>query len=257
MDYDLRPLWDAILALYHRFEAYCKEHEYRYYVTGGTLLGAIRHDGFIPWDDDFDVVMPRPDYMRFLREWNSTSIPNCKLKSIESSNGWSQLFAKIIESDQTVVSSVEKASGLMLGDGICIDVIPIDGMPKATLLFYYWALKRSTWRHQRSKNPLWRLLLMLLWRNDRSSSAFQRWLASYDYDTSPCVEDYNANGRRFRMRCLSAQSFGEPIMHKFDRINVPIPSEWDKFLFCIYGPNYMTLPPQEKRIPSHMRNGNV
>lgn len=97
--------------------------------------------------------------------------------------------------------------------------------------------------------------LSILWDCDKSPAAFQRWLASYDYDTSPCVEDYNANSRRFKMRCLSAASFGTPVMHKFDILEVPMPQEWDKFLRCIFGPDYMTPPPPEKQVPSHIMSG--
>ena len=250
MAYNLRPLWDAILALYGRFDAYCKEYGLRYYVTGGTLLGAVRHNGFIPWDDDFDVVMPRPDYIRFIECIRKAPIRNSRLVTMDTDPRWGQYFAKLVETDCNVVDDVQRGTGLSVSDGICVDVIPIDGMPKATIPFYFWALKRSTWRHSTHKNPFWRVLLNLLWPKG-SPEAFERWLASYDYDTSPCVEDYNANGRRFKMRCLSAASFGEPIMHQFENINVPLPREWDKFLRCIFGGDYMTPPPQEAQVPSH------
>lgn len=253
----LRPLWDAIINLYERFDAYCRAHGFRYYVTGGTLLGAVRHNGFIPWDDDFDVVMPRPDYTRFIAEWTSSPMTECRLAAYELNAEYSFLFAKISDDRNALVTDVEEKSGLTLGDGICIDIIPIDGMPKATVPFYYWALKRSTWRHKGAGGVLWKTLLSILWGGDKSPAAFQRWLASYDYDTSPCVEDYNANGRRFRMRCLSAASFGTPVMHQFDRVEVPMPQEWDKFLRCIFGPDYMTPPPLEKQVPSHIRSSMV
>jgi len=252
MDYNLRPLWDAILDLYERFDAYCKKHGLRYYVTGGTLLGAVRHNGFIPWDDDFDVVMPRPDYKKLVEGFATDGITDARILTWKSVEEWGQLFAKICETRTDVIARVQKASRLKLSDGICIDVIPIDGMPKATIPFYYWALKRSTWRHKESKSLIWRLLFSLLWDKEESSVAgFERWLASYDYDSSPCVEDYNANGRRFKLRALDAKSFGAPIMHEFDRVSVPMPREYEKFLEIIFGNNYMQLPPLERRKPSH------
>lgn len=252
MDYNLRPLWDAILDLYERFDAYCKKHGLRYYVTGGTLLGAVRHNGFIPWDDDFDVVMPRPDYKKLVEGFATDGIADARILTSKDVEEWGMLFAKICDTRSDVISKVQKASRLKLSDGICIDVIPIDGMPRATIPFYYWALKRSTWRHKESKSLIWRLLFSLLWsKEDSSVAGFERWLASYDYDSSPCVEDYNANGRRFKLRALDAKSFGDPIMHGFDRVSVPIPLEYKKFLEIIFGSNYMQLPPAEKRKPSH------
>ena len=61
-----KQIQEAEYEVLKRFSSYCDEHELRYYLCGGTLLGAIRHNGFIPWDDDIDVMMPRPDFMRFL-----------------------------------------------------------------------------------------------------------------------------------------------------------------------------------------------
>ena len=64
----IEELHQKELELLEAFDAFCSEHDLRYSLTAGTLLGAIRHKGFIPWDDDVDVCMPRPDYERFLRE---------------------------------------------------------------------------------------------------------------------------------------------------------------------------------------------
>lgn len=82
-------------------------------------------------------------------------------------------------------------------------------------------------------------------------SVFEDWLASYNYDTSPCVEDFNGNGRCFKLRALNSASFGMPIMHKFENVFVPVPREYKKFLEIIFGGNYMQLPSIEKRKPSH------
>lgn len=100
--------------------------------------------------------------------------------------------------------------------------------------------------------PVWDGILDLCsWEKDvRSPLSFERWLASYSYDASPAVEDYNGNGRRFRLRALNADSFGEPVWHGFDRLQVPMPREWDKFLRIIFG-DYRQLPPEDKRHPSH------
>lgn len=256
--YNLRPIWDGILDLYERFDAYCKKHQLRYYVTGGTLLGAVRHNGFIPWDDDFDVVMPRPDYQRFLDLVRWDEIANACVNAKELDSRWRYLFAKICETRENVIERVKRDSNLDLTDGICIDVIPIDGMPKATIPFYYWALKRSTWRHGGRGGLHWRICWWLLcaWETDaRNPLSLERWLASNSYDLSPAVEDYNGNGRRFKLRALNADSFGCPVWHSFDRVKVPMPNEWDKFLRIIYG-DYKQLPPEERRRPVHQVVGS-
>ena len=64
---EMRKLQISILLYVHDF---CKENNIRYSLSGGTLLGAVRHKGYIPWDDDIDIMMPRPDYERFVNEFN-------------------------------------------------------------------------------------------------------------------------------------------------------------------------------------------
>ena len=251
MGNNLRPLWDALLDLYEKFAEYCKKHNIRYYATGGTCLGAVRHNGFIPWDDDLDFRVPRPDYVRLVKCFSSDPIPNCDLISMATTPDRPLLFAKLRNLDPVKIERVERLSGLKLcEDGIYIDLIPMDGYPKSTLPFYWWYLKYLTWHHRGSKKFLIRLAVELLWR-DRSQQAFERWLSSYDYETSACVEDVNAPYGCQRLRMLSAASYGEPIMHKFDRVTIPLPREWEKLMFVLFGPDYMTPPPDEVWKPQH------
>ena len=237
--YDLRPVWDALLDVYAEFAKLCDRHHLRYYVTGGTLLGAARHKGFIPWDDDFDVVMPRQDYRRFF-DAVCNELPKClrayDFKTKKSTDDWHQMFGKVQVVDEQCVAQVVRESRLNLKQGVFIDVIPIDGMPKATIPFYFWALRRSIWRHRI--------------KTKADVLAFERWLMKWDYDKSPAVDDYNTNGRRLKTRALSATSFGEPVMMPFDRIIVPCPRQWEKFLTLIYR-DWRILPPPDKRKPSH------
>ena len=69
--YDIRPLQLHILDILLAIDKVCREHDLRYYLAAGTLLGAVRHQGFIPWDDDVDIIMPRPDYERFCKIYKS------------------------------------------------------------------------------------------------------------------------------------------------------------------------------------------
>ena len=66
LPYNLAPVWKVVLDIYREFAAICQRHSLRHYAAFGTALGAVRHKGFIPWDDDFDVMMPRPDYERLI-----------------------------------------------------------------------------------------------------------------------------------------------------------------------------------------------
>ena len=93
--YDIRPLQLHILKILQAVDKVCQEHHLRYYLWAGTMLGAVRHKGFIPWDDDLDIAMPRPDYdllMQHAHEW----LPNqFEVISFETDKNYPLPFAKI------------------------------------------------------------------------------------------------------------------------------------------------------------------
>ena len=107
------------------FAQFCAKHNLKYYLAGGTLLGAIRHKGFIPWDDDIDVCMPRKDYMYFINnfdEWNRKLKVKCNYKSNIDAP-----FAKIVNLDTIIYS---KYANNNIDTNICIDIFPVDGLPE-------------------------------------------------------------------------------------------------------------------------------
>ena len=75
---------------------FCDENDIRYYLSGGTLLGAVRHKGFIPWDDDIDISMPRPDYLKFVSTYNGSS-EFYQVQSIENNDKYWRTFAKVFD----------------------------------------------------------------------------------------------------------------------------------------------------------------
>ena len=113
------------------FVAACDELGLRYYLLGGTLLGAIRHQGFIPWDDDIDVGMPRQDYEIFLEKGQELLSKNLFIQHLRSEENYLLPFAKIRNSDTAFIQdSVKKRS---MNHGIFIDVFPLDGYPEGKL----------------------------------------------------------------------------------------------------------------------------
>lgn len=109
------------------FDAFCSEHNLRYFAIGGTAIGALRHKGIIPWDDDIDVVMPRPDYDRFL-ELSDQLLPKFDVFSHLNTPKYHLSMAKMCDASTSYISSFSQH--VMLG--AFIDIFPIDGCPGST-----------------------------------------------------------------------------------------------------------------------------
>lgn len=119
---ELRSIQVDILSNVDRF---CRENGIRYSLIGGSLLGAVRHGGYIPWDDDIDIVMPRPDYDRFLRCYESETETVVDLSSLDS---YREIFAKVSRKGTLMVDDLVGRDGF----GINIDVFPVDGLPESS-----------------------------------------------------------------------------------------------------------------------------
>mgnify|MGYP003607550694 CR=1 FL=1 len=109
---------------------FCDKHHLRYYICGGTLLGAVRHKGFIPWDDDIDIMMPRPDYLKFVASYNGSN-PRYLVKSIENDAEYWRTFAKVFDLHTTLKEDAIRIP--KKDNGVFIDIFPVDGLPKSHL----------------------------------------------------------------------------------------------------------------------------
>lgn len=111
-------------------DGFCKKNNLHYSLGGGTLLGAVRHKGYIPWDDDIDVMMPRPDYDFFVTHFNLEKNVTYTCCAFENNETWKFPFAKICDNN-TILHEENITQDL----GVNIDLFPIDGVPKNTKRF--------------------------------------------------------------------------------------------------------------------------
>ena len=109
------------------FDSFCRDNNLIYYAVGGTLLGAVRHEGFIPWDDDIDVGMPRKDYELLTTKMGTEIQDHYILETVHSMDkSYCYTFSKLYDTNTTLVENVRSK----LKRGIYIDVFPIDGIGK-------------------------------------------------------------------------------------------------------------------------------
>ena len=144
--YSIKELQQHIIPILLDVDRVCREHNIRCYICDGTMLGAVRHGGFIPWDDDIDVCMPRPDYERFMqhaKEW----LPE-RLEAIcaENDEDYPFPFGKIQDNTTTLIERMH----IDYMGGLYIDVFPIDGMPQSKLL-----QELQLWRYEYYKKVLY------------------------------------------------------------------------------------------------------
>ena len=122
-----------ILSIFESVDSICKKNNIRYYAIGGTCLGAVRHNGFIPWDDDLDIAMPREDYDKFIQIAEHELPSNLRLFGVDNIEHYECLFIKVHDINTTLIHRdykdyVERYAG------VYIDIMPLDGIAENKLL---------------------------------------------------------------------------------------------------------------------------
>lgn len=254
----VREVQASCLDILRTFDALCRENGITYYISGGTMLGAIRHKGFIPWDDDADIMMPRADYEKLL----SLNFKHERFRfySLKTDPGYARPWARMTDS-----YTQEMGESLFLGDTreVCIDIMPIDGLPesdRATKRHYKRLIlldelnkcsRRDhipeTERIKIVKRLATKLLGMKFAR--KMAAKIDKNAQKWPYETSAYrgVSVINHYGVKEK---LKAEDFAENIDVDFEDMKLMLFSGYESYLKNIYG-DYMKLPPEEKRVMCH------
>lgn len=256
----------CLLGILDFIEKVCRENNLVYYLCGGTLLGAVRHKGFIPWDDDIDIMMPRHDYERLFEIWPY----DCQYKALyyKNTHNFPYAFGKIIDNRTLKIEPLRKKCRLI---GVDIDVFPIDNLPDDDIeaMKYYRAIAKiqNKLGLQISAYSRGRTVLRTIVKN--SLRLYERTIefiggTSIDKTTKTCDElaqRYNQAETEF-CGITSISHYGikekNPKNNFKTKVNVcfegktyPAPNGYADYLSRLYGKNYLQLPPIEMRQTHH------
>lgn len=226
-------------------DAFCRKNDIRYWVCGGTLLGTIRHKGFIPWDDDIDIFMPWKDYMKFIRLF-SNEIQRYGLIGFGAAgrNKLPNLFVKVVDKQTIMDVNMETIREISY---LFLDIFPLIGMPEDTkerhqFFMEYQELNRQIWREFYAMNG--KIDTFSKWV-DKQRNFIER----YDFDNSSYV---GVLGTAYGERdCTHRDVYEETIRMPFEDIEVNVAKKYKQYLDNLYGKDWMQLPDEEKRKSHH------
>lgn len=245
------------LAILDEVDKFCRDNGITYFLTFGTLIGAVRHKGFIPWDDDIDIAMPRPDYERFVNNFNRQSNASYyKVIDWLSSPNYGLPFAKVHDSRTVMHEYLYKQDDF----GVYIDVFPIDGIerdkrqiPRVSRLVKLLNTKKAVLGRGRA---LWKdcvigcgKFLLLPISKKFLIRRIEQIATSVDYDSAKevaCAVSFYSEKDIVRKVAVD-----KTIDCTFEGKTYKIPEGYDEYLSNIYG-DYMKLPPVEKRVTHYL-----
>lgn len=230
----------------------CREEKLRYWLAYGTLIGAVRHEGFIPWDDDIDVFMPRQDYIKFL-SYMKKQDGRYKLSCIETvGRSYRYSYGKLHDSMTYVNESVTQGN---CENGIWVDIFPIDGLgdekSKDTQFNrIYENSKRINFFHTLNKYGLKGKILKLIGRTN--INRYLNWTSGrHTFDESKYVAVLTTVIiPPYKPTIWKREWFDKTVEMHFENGKFFVPGEYDKILKSVYG-NYMELPPEDERVQGH------
>lgn len=269
-DISMNDLQKCQLDILKAFIEVCEKNHLQYYLIGGSALGAIRHQGFIPWDDDIDVAMPREDYDKFVNLNHAFSDFRYFIQTYKTDRNYIYNYAKVRDSKTTFVENV--FAHQHINHGVWVDVYPLDGMSyqvqspaslakkvKKTwhgVYFMYCGAfwRKPSWRTLYLDLPLNFLALLFFWENigHWHNKLIDHYAKKIPYKDAVLVG--NLFGINAKREAMPKEIFLEGSHALFEGIDVIVPKDCHQYLTLLYG-DYMKLPPLDKQVGHHYNKG--
>lgn len=242
------------------FKDFCNKNNLLFYLCGGCCIGSLRTGGFIPWDDDIDILMPRDDYEKLYKLWDNDKQERFKLLRTDEKIFTGNIFTTIVDTETTCVKANQ--AHLDIPFGIMMDIFPIDGCPKGKFkrtmqklnaMIYSLFLAQIVPENHGGIMALGSKFLLSIvrspkarekkWRNaERRMSKYK--ISDCEYITELCEGVHSMQPE------YPKEWFASAVYREFEGLQMPIPVGYDPYLKKAFG-DYMTLPPEDKQKPHH------
>ncbi len=239
------------------FDEFCKKHNLTYYFCGGCCIGSIRNGGFIPWDDDVDVFMPRGDYEKLKQLWVDT--PQYSIQYTTKDILTENQFLTICDNNTTFIKTYQM--NLDINHGLVLDVLPLDGCPTGfrrkiqkfwALLYSLFIVGKAPENHGKAIYLGGKVLLTLVkpksWRYHMWRFC-ERQMSKYPINECQYVTEL-CSGPHYMQNEYPKEWFEKAVRVNFEGYQLPIPVGYDGYLRMAFG-DYMQLPPVEKQVCHH------
>ena len=244
----------------------CNENNLRYFCNGGTAIGTIRHHGIIPWDDDIDVMMPRPDYNKFIDICEKTDIGSYEIITPNNNENYYCTYAKFCNTTSTLLETEYFRCVL----GMFIDIFPLDGVPEDEQELLYLFQKYQKYRkifynsnkfYSFSKffeflyDFKWKQAIGIIYRHffrkiirAKALAEMNRISSKYEYGNSDKIVEYDTYlGLK---GVMEKNWFDSYVLMDFEGYRVRMPSSYDNYLKHFFG-DYMCYPPVDQQCSNH------
>ena len=253
---NLVELQSVILEIILEIDRICKKHNLVYYIYGGTLLGAVRHKGFIPWDDDADIVMPRKDYEKFAKVCSEELGDKYFYQNCFNTPDFYMLFSKVCKNGTYVHE--ERWSNKNVNKGIFVDILPLDYFPKNAILggivlhFISFIHQVCLFEDCKSTKLIVKTLVNLC--KKLPTSWFYRLRAVFlkavnRFSSKENICSFGSHYQPMTKRVFKSCWFeGEQKYMIFENHELRVPSNWENYIIHLFGEDYMQLPPADARV---------